>query len=240
MAWALPRRGLFKYRSQHGFLARTGERAWTDDSSATCQVPANFAWRDIQEWPEIRAEQKGKPQLQNTREVSPSVYPRMTKKQNYEALPDAIEKKPGLSGFLWWHLDEDIPWAWQEVAKDPIDVSTWFEEVSRRLLGHTSCTEADLATPVGPASSQIEVIVDSAPRHSYGDDAYPPGGLRESGFSETTSFTWTFNLQKYKLVPRAFEVSRSGRWTWTPCLSTHEDLPKTIDCEFVTFAEETP
>lgn len=63
--------------------------------------------------------------------------------------------------------------------------------------------------PVGTPNALVGIILDrSSPTNSYDDErVHLPYGIRESGFTESNSLIWTFDLRKFAYIPQTFQIA---------------------------------
>ncbi|CAG8385922.1 unnamed protein product [Penicillium salamii] len=160
---------------------------------------------EISEWPSIRAKQKLRSKASEKSLVEAQRQPRLNHQENIHALYDAIKIVDGLSNIRPWPSKDKVYWAPLETTLPPFEINVWFAEKSTFLLNE-SCTDLDIAIPIGTVAAFIGIVLDSIPTHTYGTISLP-WGLRESGFTDANSLIWFANFQKYKLIPDTFRVS---------------------------------
>lgn len=162
---------------------------------------------EIRTWPQIRRKQK---ELHNTKAGGGSRMRsrrRVTAGDCYAALLAAIKDNHDLHNVLSLHPDDD---PFEERQVDPvIDVDAWFGSTSAKLQQKTTTDSDEFVRPVGTPRALVAIILDrAAPTHSYEDGkVHLPFGLRESGFTESNSLIWTFDLRKFAFVPQTFQIA---------------------------------
>lgn len=160
---------------------------------------------EIKKWPSFRKSlkaQRDQDSQQSHKSVKSSFWNSMTPFDHLAALWDAIETNTELENP---HLPQPEDSIWRIQEEEPIDLSSWFESVSASILQQGNLTQADLESPFGSTRAPIGINLDHAPSCAYGDGRPNlPWGLHESGFTETNSLIWSFNLQKLHTSPVHF------------------------------------
>ncbi|RAK92466.1 hypothetical protein BO79DRAFT_277284 [Aspergillus costaricaensis CBS 115574] len=163
---------------------------------------------EIKKWPSFRRilkAQRDQDSQQSHKIVKSSFWNSMTPFDHLAALWDAIETNTELENP---HLPQSEDSIWRIQEEEPIDLSSWFESVSASILQQGNLTQADLESPFGSTRAPIGIILDHAPSCAYGDGRPNlPWGLHESGFTETNSLIWSFNLQKFTYISGTFQAA---------------------------------
>ncbi|OJZ80498.1 hypothetical protein ASPFODRAFT_65877 [Aspergillus luchuensis CBS 106.47] len=142
---------------------------------------------------------------QSHKSVKSSFWNSMTPFDHLAALWDATETNTELGNP---HLPQPEDSIWRIQEEEPIGFSSWFESVSASILQQGNLTQADLESPFGSTRATIGIILDHAPSCAYGyGRPNLPWGLHESGFTETNSLIWSFNLQKFTYISGTFQAA---------------------------------
>ncbi|CAG8321667.1 unnamed protein product [Penicillium salamii] len=161
---------------------------------------------------------------------SPSERRPFTPREYYSILQEAISK----SCIGNYHLDinqmlppdtDSIPWG-DLGEEEPSDTDSWFETTMANLQEQMNnlptaeevnspdkATPNDFIRPVGTSNASIGLVFGSVPSHPYKandgskspESYHLPWGLKESGFDQSNSLIWSYNLQKFALIPGEFQ-----------------------------------
>lgn len=158
---------------------------------------------EISSWPNVRAAQD----RHNNQRGSLPTRRQMNSDDYHKALREAIQTNPGLNQSLSLELDD-----WAELEDELLDLETWFQSTSAKLEEQGRAIETELIRPVGTCQASIGLILDLTPSHDYVSkdgtvSLKLPWGLQESGFNQSNSLIWTYNLQNYVHIPHTFQVS---------------------------------
>ncbi|KAJ5201082.1 hypothetical protein N7449_005885 [Penicillium cf. viridicatum] len=128
----------------------------------------------------------------------------MGKKECHVALHSAIQQNSSLEQLFPLSIEVDD---WAQLEEEVIDIEAWFQTISTRLQARNGTTENHYIHPVGSCEAAIGVIIDNTPFHDYGSGGKAvnlPWGLQESGFNQSNSLIWSYNLESYVQIPKTF------------------------------------
>ncbi|CAG8120048.1 unnamed protein product [Penicillium olsonii] len=161
---------------------------------------------------------------------SPSARHSFTKKDYYNILREATSGS--LIGNHPFDINQCLPpeadlIPWGELdPKEPQDTGCWFKTTISNLQEQMTVlstseedTPLDTSTPnefirpVGTSDVPIGIVFGCVPSHEYtthhGSGSpvlhHLPWGLKESEFDESNSLIWSYNLQKFTLIPGGFQ-----------------------------------
>jgi hypothetical protein len=131
----------------------------------------------------------------------------MGKKECHEALHKAIQQNS--------HLEQSLPLSmevddWAQPEEEIVEIETWFQTITTRLQEMDGAAEDSYIRPVGSCKAAIGVIMDNTPFHEYSSGSATvnlPWGMQESGFNQSNSLIWSYNLQSYVQIPKSFQAA---------------------------------
>lgn len=125
----------------------------------------------------------------------------------YQALGNSLSPEEAPSG-------QDNDNIWGPLKVDTIDLQSWFISTTARLqeaeVGFG--TENEIIKPIGSPDASIGIVYETTPLHDYNENGHIvsiPWGLRESGFLNSNSLIWPYDLRKYVYMPGSFQVQSS-------------------------------
>ncbi|KAE8374569.1 hypothetical protein BDV26DRAFT_300126 [Aspergillus bertholletiae] len=144
---------------------------------------------EINSWPNVRnsldyKRQPPKERLPYRRHMSAKDY--------YAALHQAIERNKSLKGALLMQEDSN---GWGALERELLDIGSWFESTSSKIRQQEPKSQAEFVAPVGTTAAPVSIILDYIPLHKY------------TGFAESNSLIWMYNLQKYVHIPGSFQAA---------------------------------
>ncbi|KAJ5969946.1 hypothetical protein N7501_006194 [Penicillium viridicatum] len=129
------------------------------------------------------------------------------KKECHAALRSAIQQNSSLEQSLPLSIEVDD---WAQPEEEVIDIEAWFQTICTRLQARNGATENHYIHPVGSCKAAIGVIIDNTPFHDYGSGGKAvnlPWGLQETGFNQSNSLIWSYNLESYVQIPKTFQAA---------------------------------
>jgi hypothetical protein len=157
---------------------------------------------EIREWPSLRVSQVE----ENSHRALPT-RSHMGKKECHEALCKAIQQNSNLAQLLPLSMEVDD---WAQPEEEIVEIETWFQTITTRLQEVNGAAEDSYIRPVGSCKAAIGVIIDNTPFHEYSSGGVTvnlPWGMQESGFNQSNSLIWSYNLQSYVQIPMSFQAA---------------------------------
>ncbi|KAJ6185786.1 hypothetical protein N7519_007087 [Penicillium mononematosum] len=157
---------------------------------------------EIREWPSMRVSRVE----ENSQRALPT-RSHMGKKECHEALHKAIQQNSTLEQSLPLPMEVQD---WAQPEEEIVEIETWFQTITTRLQEMNGAAEVSYIRPVGSCKAAIGVIIDNTTFHEYssgGAMVNLPWGMQESGFSQSNSLIWSYNLQSYVQIPTSFQAA---------------------------------
>ncbi|KAL2822652.1 hypothetical protein BJX63DRAFT_441250 [Aspergillus granulosus] len=155
---------------------------------------------EIRRWPDIRKDRQIS-QNSGSDELPSRRY--MDKESYYDAIHRAIKSSSCMEESTSIQVDEEM---WAPFEGELVDPQSWAQSTLDKL----QWDEDETVSPVGTSEACIGVVFETTPLQDYNENGKlisVPWGLRESGFKDTNSLIWPFDLRKYANIPGTFQVA---------------------------------